>query len=160
MGRPKRTDDHKKLMALMGQRLLWVREALGLNQTDMARLVGLTQTAWSSYELGKRWPDQFELPKIIAKLKITRDYLMEGDLSGIDRALAAKIADSTPKATEDMKMNAARKEGFNEGIEAAVAFMSARAERIRNEGAGNISVMMAKIYDDEAAGIAALKHST
>jgi transcriptional regulator with XRE-family HTH domain len=141
----------------MGRRLLWVRQAMGLNQTEAARIVGLTQTAWSSYELGKRCPDQFELPRLIAKLKITREYLMEGDLSGIDRGLAAKIADTTPEATEDMKVNAARKEGFNEGIEAAAAFMSARAERIRSEGAGNISLMMAKIYKDEAAGIAALK---
>ena len=51
----------------------------------------------------------------------------------------------------------AREDGFNEGIDAAVAFMLARAERIRTEGAGNVSLMMAKIYEDEAAGIAALK---
>lgn len=51
----------------------------------------------------------------------------------------------------------ARTDSFNEGIDAAVAFMRARAERIRTEGAGNTSLMMARIYDDEAAGIAALK---
>ena len=51
----------------------------------------------------------------------------------------------------------AQREGFNDGIDAAVAFMRSRAERIRTEGAGNVSLMMAKIYDDEADGIAALK---
>lgn len=141
----------------MGRRLRWVREALGLNQTDAAKMVGLTQTAWSTYELGKRWPDQFEQPRLIAKLKITREYLMEGDLSGIDRGLADKIAASTPQAIEDMKVNGARKEGFNEGVEAAVAFMLDRAARIKTEGAGNMALMMAKIYEDEAAGIADLK---
>jgi transcriptional regulator with XRE-family HTH domain len=97
MGRRRRTDDDKKLMALMGQRLLWVREALGLNQTDMARRVGLTQTAWSLYELGKRWPDQFELPRILAKLGITREFLMGGDLSGLDRDVAIRIAAHHPE---------------------------------------------------------------
>ena len=58
MGRPSRTSDDRRLMAQMGRRLRWVREALGVNQTDMARMVGVTQTAWSLYERGKRWPDQ------------------------------------------------------------------------------------------------------
>lgn len=48
---------------------------------------------------------------------------------------------------------------FNEGIEAAAAFMRARAERIRKEGAGNVSLMMAKIYDDEATSILTLKRA-
>ncbi len=97
MGRYNRSEDDRRLMALMGQRLRWVREALGLNQTDMARLVGLTQTAWSSYEVGRRWPDIFHATRLMAKLKITREYLLEGDLSGIDRELAIRIAAQHPE---------------------------------------------------------------
>lgn len=84
-------------MRKMGQRLRWVREALGLNQTDMARMVGLTQTGWSLYERGARWPDQFAAVRLMAKLKITREYLLEGDLSGIDRELAIQIAAQHPE---------------------------------------------------------------
>ncbi len=97
MGRYARSADDRRLMALMGRRLRWVRDALGLNQTDMARMVGLTQTAWSSYELGRRWPDQFAVVRLLAKLKITREYLLEGDLSGIDRELAIRIAAQHPE---------------------------------------------------------------
>lgn len=84
-------------MRKMGQRLRWVREALGLNQTDMARMVGLTQTGWSLYERGKRWPDQFAAVRLMAKLKVTREYLLTGDLSGIDRDLAIRLAAQHPE---------------------------------------------------------------
>jgi len=97
MGRLGRTAEDRALMRQMGQRLRWVREALGLNQTDMARLVGLTQTGWSLYERGKRWPDQFAAVRLMAKLKITREYLLSGDLTGIDRELAIRIAAQHPQ---------------------------------------------------------------
>ena len=97
MGRPSRTSDDRRLMAQMGRRLRWVREALGVNQTDMARMVGVTQTAWSLYERGKRWPDQFAAVRLMAKLKVTREYLLSGDLTGIDRDLAIRLAAQHPE---------------------------------------------------------------
>lgn len=84
-------------MRQMGRRLRWVREALELNQTDMARMVGLTQTAWSLYERGLRWPDQFQAVRLMAKLKVTREYLLTGDLTGIDRELAIRLAAQHPE---------------------------------------------------------------
>ncbi len=97
MGRPSRTESDHRLMAQMGRRLRWVREALGVNQTHMARMVGITQAAWSLYERGLRWPDQFAAVRLMAKLKITREYLLEGDLSGIDRDLAIRLAAQHPE---------------------------------------------------------------
>ena len=97
MGRPSRTESDRRLMAQMGRRLRWVREALGVNQTEMARMVGVTQTAWSLYERGLRWPDQFAAVRLMAKLKVTREYLLEGDISGIDRDLAIQLVAQHPE---------------------------------------------------------------
>ena len=54
-------------MASLGQRLRWVREVLDMTQEQMATAVGVDQTAWSLYELGKRWPDLAMAMRIAAK---------------------------------------------------------------------------------------------
>ena len=97
MGRRARTVADRELMALMGERLRWVREALDLTQEQIAAAVGVHQTAWSLYELGKRWPDQFEAMRLIAKLQITREYLLMGSLEGVAPALAIRIAAKHPE---------------------------------------------------------------
>lgn len=84
-------------MREMGRRLRWVREALGQSQGQIAEAVGVHQTAWSLYERGLRWPDQFEAVRLIAKLRISREYLLEGDLSGVERELAIRLAASHPE---------------------------------------------------------------
>jgi transcriptional regulator with XRE-family HTH domain len=80
------------MMLRLGQRLRWVREAKGMTQLQIAELVGLHQTAWNLYERGLRFPDQFEVPRLLAKLRISRDYLMEGSLGSVDIYRAAMIA--------------------------------------------------------------------
>src|SRR4249920_2925435 len=97
MGRPTRTVADKALMREMGERLRWVREAYGRNQAEMADIVGVSQAAWHYYEVGKRWPDQFAAIRMIAKLKISREYLLEGDLRDVDKALAIYLAAHHPE---------------------------------------------------------------
>ena len=84
-------------MQRLGQRLRWVREAKGMTQSEIAELVGLHQTAWSLYERGLRFPDQFEVPRLLAKLRISRDYLMDGSLEGIEADLAIRLAAAHPE---------------------------------------------------------------
>lgn len=100
MGRPPRSVADRQMMAEMGKRLRWVREASGWNQTQAGEVVGVTQTAWSLYERGLRWPDAFEAVRLIAKLKISRDYLLTGDLGGVERDLAIRLAASHPELVE------------------------------------------------------------
>jgi transcriptional regulator with XRE-family HTH domain len=97
LGRPRRSLVDKEQMELMGRRLRWVREAYGKKQQEMAEIVGIHQTSWSLYERGKRWPDQFEAVRLIAKLKITREYLLDGRLLGIEPELAIRIAARHPE---------------------------------------------------------------
>lgn len=97
MGRPPRTTADRQLMRDMGMRLRWVREALGETQERMAQRVGVHQTAWSLYERGRRWPDQFEAVRLIAKLQISTDYLLCGSLRGVERELAIRLAAHHPE---------------------------------------------------------------
>ena len=97
MGRPPRNVADRQMMADMGKRLRWVREANLWNQTQAGEAVGVTQTAWSLYERGLRWPDAFEAIRLIAKLKISREYLLSGDLGGVERDLAIRLAAAHPE---------------------------------------------------------------
>jgi len=97
MPRQARTSDDLTLMAQMGQRLRWVREILGKSQEQMAQAVGIDQTAWSHYELGKRWPDIAQAARIVAKLKISLSFLLDGSLEGVERELAIQLAAYHPE---------------------------------------------------------------
>jgi transcriptional regulator with XRE-family HTH domain len=97
MGRPPRSLADKQMMLAMGERLKWVKEANGWNQTQAGEAVGVSQTAWSLYEKGKRWPDAFAAVRLIAKLKISREYLLTGDLGGVERDLAIRLAALHPE---------------------------------------------------------------
>ncbi len=91
-------------MAEMGRRLRWVRDARGLSQQAMADMVGVHQTAWSLYERGMRWPDQFEAPRLAAKLQVTLDYLRGGSLEGVEPALAIRLAAAHPELVAQICM--------------------------------------------------------
>lgn len=100
MGRPLRTAADREFMRQMGERLRWVREAAGCpppSQEEMATRVGIHQTSWSLYERGLRWPDQFEIVRLCAKLQITVGYLTEGNLQGVEPNLAIQLAARHPE---------------------------------------------------------------
>lgn len=84
-------------MRNIGRRLRWVREVLGMTQEQIATAVGIDQTAWSAYEVGKRWPDLGTASRLIAKLKVSHAYLMDGSLEGVERNLAIQLAAYHPE---------------------------------------------------------------
>jgi transcriptional regulator with XRE-family HTH domain len=88
-------------MKLIGQRLRWVREALSLSQEQIATRVGVHQTAWSLYERGLRMPDQFEVPRLAAKLQISIPYILGEGLEGVERELAIRLAAQHPELVEN-----------------------------------------------------------
>lgn len=102
MGRPPRKPADRAAMVEMGRRLYWVRAARGLTQAEMAQQVGVHQTAWSLYERGLRWPDQFEVPRLAAKLQITLEYLRGGSLEGVEPSLAIRLAAAHPELVDQM----------------------------------------------------------
>lgn len=100
MGRPPRTAADRARMKEVGQRLVWVREALGASQGEMASAIGVHQTSWSLYERGKRMPDEFAAGRLITKLRISRAYLMTGSLEGVDRDLATRLVTQALRTTD------------------------------------------------------------
>lgn len=111
MGRPARTVADRQLMREVGQRLRWVREAMGCSQQEMATAVGVHQTAWSLYERGLRLPDQFEAPRLAAKLGISIPYMLEASLEGVERELAIRLAARHPELVHSDRTDARRGTG-------------------------------------------------
>lgn len=60
-------------------RIKQIRTAKKLNQTELARLVGVSQAALSGYETGKFEPDQETLIKIARVLETSLDHLLGND---------------------------------------------------------------------------------
>lgn len=59
------------------------RAEMNLSQTDVANACGITQTAYSNYEIGKRQPKPQMLKKIANVLNCTVDELIGDDDDGI-----------------------------------------------------------------------------
>ncbi len=100
MGRPARSTADRNTMKLVGIRLRWVREVLGITQQEMADRMGLHQSAWSLYERGLRFPDQFLAIALCGKLQIDFDYMIKGDLKGVGQELATHLAARHPELVE------------------------------------------------------------
>lgn len=60
----------------LGNRIKSRRQALGFNQTDLARKLNCTQAALSQYENGSREPGLHDLSNIACCLNTTTDYLL------------------------------------------------------------------------------------
>ena len=52
------------------------RELKGLNQTEVALHLGISQQRYNYYETGKREPDNEMLKRIAGLLNVTTDYLL------------------------------------------------------------------------------------
>ena len=62
------------------------RKETKLSQTEVAEKVGITQSAYSNYEIGKRQPKPMMLKKIATVLDCTIDELIGDDDDGIRTA--------------------------------------------------------------------------
>lgn len=61
-----------------GQRLRFLRKNKNETQKDIAKLLGLTQTAINGYETENRQPDQASLIKLANHYNVSTDYLLTG----------------------------------------------------------------------------------
>lgn len=53
-----------KVLATLGARLRKWREGAKLSQAEAAKRIGSSQSAWASWEAGKRGPDNFNATQI------------------------------------------------------------------------------------------------
>ena len=58
-----------------------IRKKRGLRQVDVAKMLGVTQTAYCNYENGFRSPDKETIKKLAEIFGVSTDYLLETDES-------------------------------------------------------------------------------
>ena len=64
-----------------GDRLVKAREKKGLNQKELAQLLGITPTRLNYWEKNKREPDVFMIKKLAFELNVSTDYLIGNNIS-------------------------------------------------------------------------------
>ena len=85
-----------KVMA--GLRLRAARIALGiLRQEALAKLLGVTPTAYSNYENGTRLPDVYAMVRLLEVTGIGPDWIYGGLLRGVPFELANKLRAAAQK---------------------------------------------------------------
>ena len=62
-----------------GERLVYARNKKGLNQKQLAELIGVRRTRLCSWEKGRRTPDVSMIRKIVEALEVSEDWLMGND---------------------------------------------------------------------------------
>jgi transcriptional regulator with XRE-family HTH domain len=86
--------------AEVGRRLRLLREAAGLNQTEMARVLDINQSNWSRFESGERLPEPYKLREIVTRFRVSYDYIYHGVLIGVHPELAMELAERCPALVE------------------------------------------------------------
>ncbi|WP_397602237.1 helix-turn-helix domain-containing protein [Silvanigrella sp.] len=77
----------------IGKTLKEIRIARGLNQTEFANLIGISESAVCQYERGGRYPSAEILAKISSSLNVSCDYLLGLKLENNDILLSLKESD-------------------------------------------------------------------
>lgn len=75
----------------VADRLRMTREALGLNQAEMGRRVGISAQAWSNNELGRDLISLKQAMKICVATGVGLDWIYRGLMHGLPHDLAVKI---------------------------------------------------------------------
>lgn len=93
-GRPMSYSD---VQAEVGQRIRWARELVEPNRAAFARIMGVHPTTLAKIEGGSRAPSIFNILDIAHRLRVSSDYLLMGNMRGVDGELAAMLATRHPE---------------------------------------------------------------
>ena len=72
----------------IGERLHKLRNAMGLKQGAVAEMLGITHSAWSQYESGKRKLTIEVAGNLAVRFGVTLDWIYRGDPSGLPMRLS------------------------------------------------------------------------
>ena len=109
------------------------REACGLTQLEMARLLGINDVTLSGYELGKHNPKTDTLIKIAQLCNVTVDYLL-------GREEPEESAEEAPLSPEALALARAY-DGFSEYGKAMIDAIMQQEEKTRHKLAKAIHVI-------------------
>ena len=106
-----------------GDRLVKAREKKGLNQKELAQLLGITPTRLNYWEKNKREPDVFMIKKLAFELNVRTDYLKvikkyraldEHGKMLVDNVLDLEYKRVTSHKSNEVTINIAARGGENE----------------------------------------------
>lgn len=80
-----------------GARIAWARAFVVPNRHEFARMLQVDPSTIRNIENGSRGPSIELLQRICATLRISPDYVLHGQLSGVDPELAALLAAHHPE---------------------------------------------------------------
>lgn len=113
----------------LGQRLKEARKNKGLTQTELGRLLGLSDATINRYEKDLRSPDPRTLKKLAGLLEISVDYLLNHEQQEID-----ELSQSWPEGVKALRrahsqMTPAERRGLLKIINAMVRESEIEAEQ-------------------------------
>ena len=74
-------EEKKGLNILIGDKIKKLRKEKGLSQSDLAKIVGVTDKAVSTWECGSKIPRMGAVEKMVAFFGVTKSYLLTDDES-------------------------------------------------------------------------------
>lgn len=77
----------------IGRRITQAREALGLSQVEVCRMIEVGETTWNNWEQGKRRPDPLVMVRFAENYGITLDWVYRGDREGLRGRVLSKLTD-------------------------------------------------------------------
>ena len=90
----------------IGQRLIEVREARGLQQAAMARMLNLSAQRYGGYERGRTIPSPDVLLKIWQMTGGTSDFVLFGRMDGMAHELVSLILARRERGQSDAEKSA------------------------------------------------------
>jgi len=91
------TDDKAQLREAVGQRIRWAREHYYPNRSDFSRALDVDVSTVRKIEDGQRSPSIHMLERICHSLGVSRDYVMHGQLHGVNKELASRLIKDHPE---------------------------------------------------------------
>lgn len=97
MAKVKRPETYSEIQADIGQRIKWARELVEPNRAEFARTLGVDRSTLQKIEDGSRAPSVFNILEISHILRVSPDYILTGNLKGVDGEIAGRLAHGHPE---------------------------------------------------------------
>lgn len=92
----RKAPDKERIVPGVGARLRWVRELIGIKQTELSAELKLTQGEWSRWETEARAAPPHLMIEVCNRLQISMDYIYRGSLLGVHPDLAEQLLKAHP----------------------------------------------------------------
>ena len=91
-------------METLGRKISDYRSSLGMNQSELGELIGLSQAAVSQFEKGLRRPTPSIIKKLCKALEVEEDDLFGAEEVEYDKKILARnLNELTPEAVRKLK---------------------------------------------------------